>query len=148
MGAPMAWSLPSDRRDAAAELVRLTVRNYRLRGSKIVTARYQAAEALGITERQARSLLYREPIAVACDRWERLKRRFLAHLDAEFEELSRRTAEVRAERQQFALLFGEEAECLDCCGGGGCKEGGRARSGDWNAIVEAERACLKARAIR
>jgi len=47
----------------------------------------QAALALGISPRKAKSTLYGEYVAFVADEYQSIKRRFLAHLDAEADQL-------------------------------------------------------------
>jgi hypothetical protein len=60
-----------------------------------------AAQELGTSVRRLRSLLFNEPIAVARAEYDRLCDRFLAHLDAEAEQLEARAAALRERRRRL-----------------------------------------------
>lgn len=77
---------------------------FRNRGFGKKQAMEQAALELGITPRRVQSFIYGDAFALATDEYQRIKARFLSHLDAEAERLARRSAELRARRRQMEML--------------------------------------------
>jgi len=86
-----------------AQLIDDVVTSYRNRGYTRQYATEQAALALGITSRRAKSFLYGEVYSVAAHEYRLLKYRFLTHLDDEAEHLSERLAAIRERRAQMEM---------------------------------------------
>lgn len=95
-------SLCDPLRDAQT-LIDAAVNDYRNRGLSRAYATEQAALALGITPRRAKKLLYGETFNVTVEELQRIRRQFLAHLDAEAEYLSTKLATIRARHAQMEL---------------------------------------------
>lgn len=105
MGTTMDWSnfSTNDPLRHVMSLLDDAVSSYRNRGHSRQHAVEQAALALGITPRRAKSLLYGEAFTVAVEEYRAIKARFLDHLDAEAEHLAARSAAARARRRQMEL---------------------------------------------
>ncbi len=93
----MPWqNYSNDSIRKAAEIVVETVTHFANLGHSRPTAIEQAALALDITPRRAKSLWY-DPNIVAVRRteYERMKVRYAAHLEAKADELAQRSREAR-----------------------------------------------------
>lgn len=85
----------------AAELIDDAVTMVRNRGYTREKAIDQASVSLGMSKRRVKSFLYGEAICIAIDEYQKLKDRFLDHLDNEADHLAQRSAAVRLRRKQM-----------------------------------------------
>lgn len=96
MEACMSWGTkPNDHemtRDAES-WVSETYTDYRNRGHNAPVALEQTALSFGVTRRRARSFLEGYASSIIADEWRELKRRFMAHLDAEAAYAMKRSAD-------------------------------------------------------
>lgn len=100
----MRWRNFSENRErAAAGLVLDAVDFFRGRGHGSQLAIREAAFALDIPARTAKSLLYGEAVAITGDRYRAIRRRFLDHLDARAEDFEARADAARTRRRQMEL---------------------------------------------
>lgn len=76
---------------------------YRNRGFSRAVATDQAALALGITPRRAKSFLYSEAFKVSDEERAAIRIRYLRHLDDEAEHFRQRLEDAKARRRQFQL---------------------------------------------
>lgn len=91
---------------AAEQIIYETVISFRQRGLRRDAAIEQASLALGITPRRTWSIFYDQPFAMPRKEYERLKKNFAAHLEAEAIDLARRADAARLRRQQIELDLG------------------------------------------
>ena len=100
----MRWRNFSENREReAAGLVVDTVDFFRGRGHGGQLAIREAAFALDIPARTARSLLYGEAVSVSIEKYRALRRRFLDHLDARTRDFEARAEAARTRRRQMEL---------------------------------------------
>lgn len=79
------------------------VTNHRNRGFITRDAINQAALDLGLSPRRVRAFFHGEASGIALEEWHALKARFLAHLEAEAADLTRRADAARLRRKQLSL---------------------------------------------
>lgn len=84
-------------------MVSETVLFFRNRGHNRDVAIEQAALALGMTRRKARSIFYQEPVGVAREERDRVFQAFMCHLDDQADDYTRRAEAVRAKRRQMEI---------------------------------------------
>ena len=80
-----------------------TVLFFRNRGHKRDIAIEQAALALGLSNRKARSIFYQEPVGTLREEYEAIRERFARHLEYQAEDYARRSEGVRAKLRQMDL---------------------------------------------
>jgi len=101
----MSRSVFSDRE--AASIVDQTVTDYRNRGYTRTTAIQMAADALRLTARRVKSVIYDEPLAMVAREHAEIRAAYLLHLQEEAENLERRSAEVRQRKAELARQYAE-----------------------------------------
>jgi hypothetical protein len=79
------------------------VNDFRNRGLTKGEAKQQAAQALGISPRRAHAILYGQPFRVARTAINKLRDRYMAHLEQEAANLERRAAAAMARRRELGL---------------------------------------------
>lgn len=80
------------------------VSSYRNRGLSRTTAMVQAALALGITPRRAKSFIYSETFNVSSKEKEAIRVSYLRHLDDEAEHFRQRLEDAKERRRQILEL--------------------------------------------
>jgi hypothetical protein len=105
MSETMTWSKVSngDPLCGVMSLLDQVVTDYRNRGHTRTIATEEAARALGITPRRAKSLLYGEAFKVQTEEYRAIKEKYLDHLDAEAANLAARFQAIMEKRQQLGM---------------------------------------------
>lgn len=93
----------TDIRRATEEMVTETVMYFRNRGHDRDVAIDQASLALGLTRRRTWTFYYQQPAAAIRDEYLKIRARFVDHLDAQAEDLARRSEAARLRRRQIEM---------------------------------------------